>query len=78
MLSRLAAGQSTRLLSAILDKFEEQQGDSLFGLTNAITSVARDESDPGIRWRLEELGGSIPATIAPTEPGGVAAELVQA
>jgi len=32
---------------------------------NAVTSVARDTRDPELRWRLEELGGGIPAMLVP-------------
>jgi hypothetical protein len=28
---------------------------------NAVTAVARETSDPETKWRLEEVGGSIPA-----------------
>ena len=40
---------------------------SLYGLVNAVTSVARDTRDPEVRWRLEELGGAMPAWL-PTRP----------
>ena len=33
---------------------------------NAVTSLVRDTRDPEVRWRLEELGGGIPALVAPT------------
>jgi hypothetical protein len=34
-----------------------------FGLLNAITARARDERDPELRWRLEALGGGVPAWL---------------
>jgi hypothetical protein len=44
-----------------------QEGDrSQFGLANAVTAIARDTSDPELRWDLEELGGSI--AIGKTSP----------
>lgn len=32
---------------------------------NAVTSVARDQDDPEVRWQLEELGGGVPAMSFP-------------
>ena len=56
-----------RIVAEILGRFMGQPDRSLFGLMNAVTSVARDEPDPETRWRLEELGGTIP-TIVPPAP----------
>ncbi|MFZ5831522.1 MAG: hypothetical protein ACOY3P_15670, partial [Planctomycetota bacterium] len=62
----------------ILDVYEQEGDDSVFGLMNAVTSVARDEPDPQIRWDLEELGGSIPALIPDfTKPGGAETEVFE-
>jgi hypothetical protein len=36
---------------------------SVFALVNAVTSVARDTRDPEARWRLEALGGVMPARL---------------
>lgn len=55
-----------RLMPSILERFVEGRDTSRFGLMNAITSVARDTRDPEVRWRLEEMGGGIPAALAPT------------
>jgi len=38
-------------------------GSTGYALMNAITSVARDTSDPETRWRLEGAGGAIPAVL---------------
>ncbi|MEM7453926.1 MAG: hypothetical protein AAF456_06170 [Planctomycetota bacterium] len=38
---------------------------SKFGLMNAITSIARDEKDPEVKWKLELLGGRIPTMPLP-------------
>ena len=65
VLTRLRGPVRRRLLRAILGRFEEGQDDSLFGFANALTSVARDESDPQARWRLEELGGGVMAAVVP-------------
>jgi len=43
-------------------------GASGFSLMNAITSVARDTSDPETRWRLEAAGGAIPALLLSGPP----------
>ena len=40
---------------------------SLYGFVNAVTSVARETGDPEVRWRLEELGGTMPSWL-PTRP----------
>ena len=34
-----------------------------YSMMNAITSVARDTSDPETRWRLEAAGGGVPALL---------------
>jgi hypothetical protein len=47
----------------------------MFGLVNAVTSVARDQKDPQVRWRLEELGGGILAMRFPSDKlGGYAVQ----
>jgi hypothetical protein len=63
-LSRLLESGAPRdIFAAILDRFFESRDESGFGLINAVTSVARDTSDPDLRWRLEELGGGIPVVL---------------
>ena len=52
------------LLPRIFDRFATGGDRSAFGLMNAVTSLARDTSDASIRWRLEELGASLPALVA--------------
>jgi hypothetical protein len=42
-------------------RYREDRDRSAFGVMNAVTSVARDTSDPVARWNLESIGGSIPA-----------------
>jgi hypothetical protein len=54
-----------RLLADILNRFTREGDSSVFGLMNAVTAVARDTRDPELRWRLEELGGGVPALLAP-------------
>jgi hypothetical protein len=61
----LPAHARARLVADILERFTQQRDPSQFGLMNAVTSVARDIQDPQIKWRLEELGGAIPALRAP-------------
>ena len=56
------------MVAQILDSFFGEGEQSRFGLMNAVTSVARDRSDPEKRWRLEELGGGIAAMIVPVPP----------
>ena len=65
LLSVLPEQIASHARGIILARFEE--GDrSLFALMNAVTSVARDAEDREARWRLEELGGAMPALLRPT------------
>jgi hypothetical protein len=59
MLSRMPQRHVADLLDRITARFESNRDRSLFGLMNAVTSVARDTPDPDTRWRLEELGGGL-------------------
>lgn len=70
---------SAEVLAMIWARFDDDPDRSAFGVINAVTATARDTSDPEMRWRLEELGGGIPARLrlAPT-PGGVRAALLVA
>jgi hypothetical protein len=75
LVARMPKRLAAKLLDDVLGRFEDGHDRSVFGLMNAVTSVARDEPDPETRWRLEELGGGIPALVAPAAtPGGVAAD----
>jgi hypothetical protein len=51
------------LWSEIIRRYEQAADPSAYGLMNAVTSVARDTRNPRTKWRLEGLGGSIPAMI---------------
>jgi hypothetical protein len=65
------------LQEQIVRRFLQASDRSAFGLMNAVTSVARDQKNPEVRWRLEELGGGVPALRFPeVRPDGSAAELV--
>ena len=48
-----------RVLYEVMHRFAHGRDRSLFGLLNAVTSTARDETDPARRWALEELGGQL-------------------
>ncbi|MEX2317897.1 MAG: hypothetical protein WD669_12140 [Pirellulales bacterium] len=67
-LSRLQQAGMGRILAQILETFSSQRDRTRYGLMNAVTSVARDTTDPDERWRLEELGGSIGAGVRPRQP----------
>jgi hypothetical protein len=69
MLSRLSEQDNGQLLAQVLDRFFRDGDQSRFGLVQAVTSVARDTRDPGLRWDLEEFGGGIAAGILP-QPSG--------
>jgi hypothetical protein len=51
----------------VLQRHCRKKDRTVFGLMNAVTSVARDSKDPEERWRLEELGGMIPLLPHPFE-----------
>jgi len=68
LLSRSGLQNTSGLLGQIMDQFFREPAQTRFGLTNAVTAVARDTRDPDTRWRLEELGGAIAASIKPTPP----------
>lgn len=71
LVDRLARTAASRQYEEIMRRFGHGRDRSVFGLMNAVTSVARDEPDPEMRWRLEELGGQIPTWMSPTlRPGG--------
>ena len=53
------------VLPLIFQRFAADADRSAFGLLNAVTSVARDTRDPEMRWRLEELGATIPTRLQP-------------
>jgi hypothetical protein len=54
-------------------RFSQNSDRSMFGLVNAVTSVARDQESPEVRWKLEELGGGMLAMRLPwTRPGNSA------
>ena len=77
MLLPLLLRFSRHLAQQVVSQFTRGRDPSGFGLMNAITSVARDEPDPETRWRLEELGGGVPALVPPVPRcGAAAAELV--
>jgi hypothetical protein len=76
---RLAGQIGGEVIRDILDRFEAEGDRSAFGLMNAVTSLARDTQDPEVRWRLEELGGGVPALLRPRHvPDDAAAVAVRA
>jgi hypothetical protein len=77
LLAHLPQGRSEELAVEIFSRFSDEGDDSLYGLMNAVTRVARDEPDPQMRWDLEELGGGVPALVRPVrKPAGAAAHFV--
>jgi hypothetical protein len=65
LLSHLPSEAGAQILRTIMERFFQEGDRSRFALMNAVTSVARDTPDPEVRWRLEELGGGIPAGRLP-------------
>ncbi|MHC4218832.1 MAG: hypothetical protein ACYSU7_10305 [Planctomycetota bacterium] len=69
--------QAAQWFDAVQGRYERRTDRSLYGLMNAITSVARDTSDHDTRWRLEEAGGGMLARLLPAPaPGDAPAELM--
>ena len=64
ILARMPGNMAAEWVPQIFHRFTVATDRSVFGLMNAVTSVARDTRDPEARWRLEDLGGSIPARLA--------------
>ena len=62
-LAAMPPERAAHLLPLILNRFAADGDRSAFGLMNAVTSVARDTSDPETRWTLEVLGGSLPRRL---------------
>ena len=62
-LAGLPGSMAQHWLPRILHRFSRDGDRSVFGMMQAVTSVARDVRDEETRWRLEQLGGSIPARL---------------
>jgi hypothetical protein len=63
VLPHMPPGVRASVLRTIVRRFEAEGDRSALGLVNALTSVARDTSDPELRWRLEEVGGGMLAYL---------------
>jgi hypothetical protein len=63
LLPHMPPGMRASLVRTIVRRFEAERDDSILGLINAVTSVARDTTDAETRWRLEELGGGMLARL---------------
>jgi hypothetical protein len=63
MLARMPRQFGGNLLRMITERFEAGER-SLYGLMNAVTSVARDTTDREVKWELEEFGGGMPALVS--------------
>jgi hypothetical protein len=73
MLDRLPENVRVSMMGMIAGRFFKEEDRSRYGLMNAVTAVARDTRDPDVKWRLEEIGGAIPAMQpVPRRPVGVA------
>jgi hypothetical protein len=75
LLSRLSSPNQNQFFADILAQFFREDKRTLYELANAITSVARDTTDPEARWELEELGGEVFARRNPKRPDHAAASL---
>jgi hypothetical protein len=82
LLPHMPPGMRASLVRTIVRRFDAERDRSVFGLVNAVTSVARDTTDPETRWRLEELGGGMLARLPdrpkPATPAVDAVESVYA
>ena len=61
--STLPSHMVSSVVPLIFQRFAADRDRTLFGLMNAVTAVARGIRDPEAKWRLEELGGSMPARL---------------
>lgn len=59
LLARIGELTGANLAAEIIDRFFRDGDRSRYGMVQAITSVARDNIDPDVRWNLEELGGAV-------------------
>jgi hypothetical protein len=76
LLTTMGPLMGEQAIKMIVDRFYNGLDQSSFGLMNAVTSVARDTQDPEARWKLEELGGGIPALARrPVHRPGAAARM---
>jgi hypothetical protein len=77
VLSRVPRQFRAGVLRMIGERFAHDGDPTMFGIVNAVTSVARDTADPDIRWKLEEAGGLLLAhgPWTPSRPRIVAEEL---
>ena len=64
-LSRWGPAVAGPLIAQIMGRFHDEGDRTAFGLMNAVTSTARDTTDPELRWKLEELGGGVPTRVVP-------------
>ena len=64
-ISQMPVRMAQQWLPHIIQRFASDGDPSVFGLMNAVTSVARDVRDEETRWHLEKLGGTIPARLTP-------------
>jgi hypothetical protein len=60
-LSGVPVELAVELLTSVADRYSKSRDKSRFGLMNVVTAVARDTSDPEVRWYLEKIGGAISA-----------------
>ena len=63
LLARLPHDMIGYAVNQIFREFEAGADRSGYGLMNAVTATARDATDPEMAWKLEELGGGIPAHL---------------
>jgi hypothetical protein len=70
VLAHLPPRARDQIMQSVLDQYASAGDSTRYGLMNAVTATARDTRDPDLRWRLEELGGSIPALRPPKSPRG--------
>jgi hypothetical protein len=62
-LSRLPSEFAAEILGPVIDEFFKSERRSRFDLMNAVTAVARETTDPEVRWELEKIGGAVPFDV---------------
>jgi len=59
LLDRLPEAVRIQMMGMIAGRFFTGEDRSRYGLMNAVTAVARDTTEPDVKWRLEEIGGRV-------------------
>ncbi len=68
LMSMVLSHPVVHLIPQIMAEFFRERDQTMYGLAQAITAVARETPDPELRWELEELGGAVATGNLPRKP----------